>query len=92
MLSVSAPAMPAVSIRAAISGFRWANCMSPASTLRLQLAPSWMHSACGDRRGGTNNGPPGLPPKYHAQYCAAFVRDPDGYTIETIVTLPSKCR
>jgi catechol 2,3-dioxygenase-like lactoylglutathione lyase family enzyme len=32
--------------------------------------------------GGTDNGKPGLRPKYHPAYYAAFVIDPDGYRIE----------
>lgn len=34
--------------------------------------------------GGTDNGPPGLRPHYHARYYAAFVLDPDGYNIEAV--------
>jgi catechol 2,3-dioxygenase-like lactoylglutathione lyase family enzyme len=34
--------------------------------------------------GGTDNGPPGLRPKYHANYYAAFVIDPDGHNIEAV--------
>lgn len=34
--------------------------------------------------GGTDNGPPGLRPHYHARYYAAFVHDPDGYGIEAV--------
>lgn len=34
--------------------------------------------------GGTDNGPPGLRPHYHAHYYAAFVHDPDGYNIEAV--------
>jgi catechol 2,3-dioxygenase-like lactoylglutathione lyase family enzyme len=34
--------------------------------------------------GGTDNGPPGLRPHYHAKYYAAFVRDPDGNNIEAV--------
>ncbi len=34
--------------------------------------------------GGTDNGPPGLRPHYHANYYAAFVRDPDGNNIEAV--------
>jgi catechol 2,3-dioxygenase-like lactoylglutathione lyase family enzyme len=32
--------------------------------------------------GGTDNGPPGLRPHYHANYYGAFVLDPDGHNIE----------
>ena len=34
--------------------------------------------------GGADNGPPGLRPHYHANYYAAFVRDPDGNNIEAV--------
>lgn len=39
--------------------------------------------------GGTDNGPPGLRPRYHADYYAAFVRDPDGHNIEAVCHLPA---
>ncbi len=32
--------------------------------------------------GGTDNGPPGIRPHYHANYYGAFVLDPDGHNIE----------
>jgi catechol 2,3-dioxygenase-like lactoylglutathione lyase family enzyme len=34
--------------------------------------------------GGRDNGAPGLRPKYHANYYAAFVIDPDGHNIEAV--------
>jgi catechol 2,3-dioxygenase-like lactoylglutathione lyase family enzyme len=34
--------------------------------------------------GGRDNGAPGLRPKYHATYYAAFVLDPDGHNIEAV--------
>jgi catechol 2,3-dioxygenase-like lactoylglutathione lyase family enzyme len=34
--------------------------------------------------GGSDEGPPGLRPKYGAGYYAAFVRDPDGNKIEAV--------
>lgn len=34
--------------------------------------------------GARDNGPPGLRPKYHANYYAAFVIDPDGHNIEAV--------
>lgn len=34
--------------------------------------------------GGRDNGPPGLRPKYHANYYAAFVLDPDGHNVEAV--------
>ena len=38
--------------------------------------------------GGKDNGPPGLRPKYHANYYAAFVIDPDGHNIELVCHKP----
>lgn len=35
--------------------------------------------------GGTSDGEPGLRPDYNETYCAAFVRDPDGYKIEAML-------
>jgi catechol 2,3-dioxygenase-like lactoylglutathione lyase family enzyme len=34
--------------------------------------------------GGKDNGAPGLRPKYHANYYAAFIIDPDGHNIEAV--------
>ena len=34
--------------------------------------------------GGRDNGKPGLRPRYHANYYAAFVCDPDGHRIEAV--------
>jgi len=34
--------------------------------------------------GGTDNGPPGPRPHYHADYFGAFVLDPDGNNIEAV--------
>lgn len=36
------------------------------------------------RHGGTDDGAPGPRPKYHSNYYAAFVKDPDGYRIEAV--------
>lgn len=38
--------------------------------------------------GGRDNGPPGLRPKYHANYYAAFVIGPDGHNIEMVCHAP----
>lgn len=38
--------------------------------------------------GATDNGAPGLRPHYHANYYAAFVRDPDGHNIEAVCHRP----
>ena len=34
--------------------------------------------------GGTDNGPPGPRPHYHAGYYGAFVLDPDGHNLEAV--------
>jgi catechol 2,3-dioxygenase-like lactoylglutathione lyase family enzyme len=39
--------------------------------------------------GGRDNGAPGLRPKYHANYYAAFVIDPDGHNIEAVCHAPA---
>jgi catechol 2,3-dioxygenase-like lactoylglutathione lyase family enzyme len=38
--------------------------------------------------GGKDNGAPGLRPKYHANYYAAFIIDPDGHNIEAVCHAP----
>ena len=38
--------------------------------------------------GAKDNGPPGLRPKYHANYYAAFVIGPDGHNIEVVCHKP----
>jgi len=38
--------------------------------------------------GGVDNGAPGLRAHYHANYYAAFVRDPDGHNIEAVCHSP----
>ena len=38
--------------------------------------------------GGQDNGAPGLRPKYHASYYAAFVIGPDGHNIEAVCHAP----
>ncbi|HEX7687886.1 MAG TPA: VOC family protein [Burkholderiaceae bacterium] len=39
--------------------------------------------------GGTDNGAPGLRPRYHANYYAAFVIDPDGHNVELVCHEPA---
>ncbi len=39
--------------------------------------------------GGTDHGPPGLRPNYHAHYYAAFVIGPDGHNIEAVCHKPA---
>ena len=38
--------------------------------------------------GGKDHGTPGLRPRYHANYYAAFVIDPDGHNIEAVCHAP----
>jgi catechol 2,3-dioxygenase-like lactoylglutathione lyase family enzyme len=38
--------------------------------------------------GGTSGGAPGLRTKYHDNYYAAFIRDPDGNRVEAVTFLP----
>jgi catechol 2,3-dioxygenase-like lactoylglutathione lyase family enzyme len=38
--------------------------------------------------GATDNGAPGLRPKYHADYYAAFVIGPDGHNLEAVCHAP----
>jgi catechol 2,3-dioxygenase-like lactoylglutathione lyase family enzyme len=40
------------------------------------------------RAGGTDNGRPGLRPRYAENYYAAFVLDPDGHNIEAVCRRP----
>jgi catechol 2,3-dioxygenase-like lactoylglutathione lyase family enzyme len=39
--------------------------------------------------GGTDNGEPGLRPRYALDYFAAFVIDPDGYRLEAVTRAPA---
>lgn len=48
-----------------------------------RAAVAAFHGA-GLANGGTCDGPPGLRPHYHADYFAAFLRDPDGNRIEAV--------
>jgi catechol 2,3-dioxygenase-like lactoylglutathione lyase family enzyme len=38
--------------------------------------------------GGTDNGAPGLRPRYHESYYGAFVLDPDGINVEAVCHRP----
>ena len=38
--------------------------------------------------GGVDDGAPGLRPKYHSSYYAAFVLDPDGHRVEAVCHAP----
>jgi len=39
--------------------------------------------------GGIDRGPPGLRPRYHEHYYAAYVVDPDGHVVEAVCRLPA---
>ncbi|GGX19757.1 glyoxalase [Pigmentiphaga litoralis] len=39
--------------------------------------------------GGIDNGPPGIRPRYHADYYAAYVLDPDGVNVEVVCQEPA---
>lgn len=51
---------------------------------RDRAAVAVFHAAATEA-GGTDNGAPGLRPRYHAGYFAAFVLDPDGHNVEAVV-------
>ena len=38
--------------------------------------------------GGRDNGPPGLRPRYHADYFGGYVLDPDGHNVEAVCHRP----
>jgi catechol 2,3-dioxygenase-like lactoylglutathione lyase family enzyme len=40
--------------------------------------------------GGRDDGGPGVRPRYHSDYYAAFVLDPDGHRIEAVCHAPEK--
>lgn len=44
--------------------------------------------ASGLGAGGSDNGPPGIREQIHANYYAAFVRDPEGNNIEAVCQAP----
>lgn len=74
----------------------WISGGEPALTGELHVAfEASDHGAVDDfyraalKAGGTDNGAPGLRPEYHANYYAAFVRDPDGHNIEAVFHGPS---
>lgn len=48
----------------------------------------WAFYRAALQAGGTDNGPPGLRPHYHASYYAAFVTGPDGHNIEAVCHAP----
>ncbi|EJN01631.1 VOC family protein [Phyllobacterium sp. YR531] len=51
-----------------------------------QQVDAFYHAALA--AGGKDNGAPGLRPRYHAHYYAAFVIDPDGHNIEMVCHKP----
>ncbi len=44
--------------------------------------------ACALANGGSDEGPPGLRPHYHAHYYAAYARDPDGNKLQAVCHEP----
>lgn len=40
--------------------------------------------------GGSSDGPPGIRDVYAPDYCAAFVRDPDGNRLEALTRRPEE--
>jgi catechol 2,3-dioxygenase-like lactoylglutathione lyase family enzyme len=46
--------------------------------------------AAGLAAGGTDNGSPGVRERYHSNYYAAFVLDPDGNNIEAVCQVPDR--
>ncbi len=58
-----------------------------AFTARSRAMVDAFHAA-GLSAGGTDNGPPGLRPQYHADYYAAFLLDSDGHRIEAVCHRP----
>lgn len=51
-----------------------------------QQVDAFYHAAL--EAGGKDNGRPGLRPRYHPDYYAAFVVDPDGHNIEAVCHRP----
>jgi catechol 2,3-dioxygenase-like lactoylglutathione lyase family enzyme len=51
-----------------------------------QQVDAFYHAAL--EAGGKDNGAPGLRPRYHANYYAAFVIDPDGHNVEMVCHQP----
>lgn len=52
------------------------------TAMNREAVIAFYQAALGD--GGRDNGAPGLRPRYHEDYFAAFVLDPDGYNIEAV--------
>jgi predicted lactoylglutathione lyase len=50
------------------------------------LVDAFYHAALD--AGGKDNGAPGLRPRYHANYYAAFVIGPDGHNVEVVCHEP----
>ncbi|WP_313193000.1 VOC family protein [Shinella zoogloeoides] len=53
---------------------------------RREQVDAFHHAAL--EAGGEDNGAPGLRPRYHANYYAAFVIGPDGHNIEAVCHAP----
>ena len=67
----------------------WIAAGEPGPPLHIALAApdratvEAFHAAATDA-GGRDNGAPGLRPRYHASYYAAYVLDPDGNNVEAV--------
>jgi catechol 2,3-dioxygenase-like lactoylglutathione lyase family enzyme len=70
---------------------------APGSPMHLALATTGrpvvdaFHAAA-LAAGGTDNGAPGIRERYHPNYYAAFVLDPDGNNIEAVCQVPDRKR
>ena len=84
----------AVGFGAGLKPFFWiGESEAPSGPLHVAFAAesrasvdAFYHAAL--QAGGTDNGPPGLRPEYHANYYGAFVLDLDGNNIEAVRHLP----
>jgi catechol 2,3-dioxygenase-like lactoylglutathione lyase family enzyme len=61
----------------------------PSGPLHLAFVAAWRREveqfhAAALEAGGKDNGPPGLRPRYHEGYYAAYVIDPDGHNVEAV--------
>jgi catechol 2,3-dioxygenase-like lactoylglutathione lyase family enzyme len=68
---------------------------APGSPMHLALAATDRHIVDAFHKaalaaGGTDNGAPGVRERYHPDYYAAFVLDPDGNNIEGVCQVPNQ--
>jgi catechol 2,3-dioxygenase-like lactoylglutathione lyase family enzyme len=71
----------------------WIGAGEPQGSIHVALAASGRAQvrefyAAAIAAGGTDNGQPGVRPRYHEHYYGAFVRDPDGHNIEAVCHEP----